>query len=222
MLEVSPRSQARGRWHQPPAQVSYEVSFEATQRRVAQLEGALRALGDARGPEVTVPPGVSEGCKTCSTGSSCHRYSLLNARQFVEKTVGHSLRGANHVGEAVGGRQATSPETPTGSPVASTSTLATGLGSTGCESATDGQFSAVGAGRSCGADSGPRRQTCRRTELLSDDARNKESAHDGPRRAFPVAGGQTGGFKGRFCQEGRCCVLELTSRWHKVSSRWFS
>ena len=47
-----PRSQVRGRLRQQPGRVSAEVSFEAAQRRVAQIEGALRAFGDATGPEV--------------------------------------------------------------------------------------------------------------------------------------------------------------------------
>ena len=56
-------------------------------------------------------------------------------------------------------------------PIARTSTSsATRLGSTGCESATDAQHSAVRAGRSCGADSG------RQGRRVA--ARNKESAQD--------------------------------------------
>ena len=38
------RPQARGRWRQLPARVSPEVSHEAAQKRVAQLEGALKAF----------------------------------------------------------------------------------------------------------------------------------------------------------------------------------
>ena len=48
------RPEARGRWRQPPARVSPEVSQEAAQKRAAQLEGALKAFGDTTGPEVTM------------------------------------------------------------------------------------------------------------------------------------------------------------------------
>ena len=77
------RSQARGRWRQPPAHVSSEVSFEAAQRRVAQLEGALRAFGDSTGPEV-----VSEVCETCSTGSPCGQRHGTIGRRPAQQGVG--------------------------------------------------------------------------------------------------------------------------------------
>ena len=70
-------------------------------------------------------PRISQGCKTCSTGSSCQG-AVCSLRAICGKggkTVGSSRRGANHVGEAVGGRQATSSETLRGSlPVTNPST----------------------------------------------------------------------------------------------------
>ena len=79
-----PRSQARGRWRQPFAQVSFEVSFEAAQRRVAQLESALRALGDAKGPEVAV---LQESFKAAKRAAQVPpvKVQLIHCEQFVAR-----------------------------------------------------------------------------------------------------------------------------------------
>ena len=80
------------------------------------------------------------------------------------------------------------------------------------ESATDGQHSAVGAGRSCGADSDREGRRvvawncCQTTHATGSRPRtaHPRHTHHGPRREFPVVGRQTGGFEGRFCRGGRC------------------
>ena len=80
IIHRRPQDQVRGRWRQPPAQVSAEVSFEAAQRRVAQFESALRAFEDASAPEVTslrrlrnvqVPPCHGAACSVhCKGGET--------------------------------------------------------------------------------------------------------------------------------------------------------
>ena len=193
-----PRSQARGRWRQPFAQVSSEVSFEAAQRRVAQLEGALRAFGDARGPEVTV---VQESLKAAKRAAQVPpvKVQLAHCEQFVaraeERLATHDEEQILLVKQLEDGKQRLLKRRVRGA---------------GCEFATDGQHSAVGAGCSCGADSGRegrrviarnRRQT---THTTGVGPGQHIPAIDGPRRAFLKVGRQTGGFEGRFCQGGRC------------------
>ena len=124
------------------------VSFEATQRRVAQLEGALRAF--ATGPSVTILQKSQVG-ETCCTGSPCRRaaHSVQAVHHEGRETVGSARQGASLV-EAVGGQQhqklrdeVTQSLAPIQAPpdweaqVASLQPMVR---------------SAVGAGRSCGAD----------------------------------------------------------------------
>ena len=182
-----------------------------------------RARGDGS-------PRISQGCETCSTGSSCQgaACSLRAICSKGGKTVGHSRRGANHAGEAVGGRQATSSETPRGSlPVTSTSTSAANrLGSTGCEFATEGQHSAVGAGCSRGANSGREgrcvvaRNRCQTTHTTGSWPRtHPRHAHDGPRRTCPVVGDRQEDLQDAFAMEDDIGVLELTSKMAQGAER---
>ena len=61
-----------------------EVSFEAAQQRVAQLESALRALGDAKGPEVTV---LQESLKAAKRAAQVPpvKVQLVHCEQFVAR-----------------------------------------------------------------------------------------------------------------------------------------
>ena len=77
-----PRSQARGRWRQPFAQVSSKV--EATQRRVAQLGEHFRALGDAKGLEVTVLQELLKVVKRAAQVLPV-KVQLVHCEQFVAR-----------------------------------------------------------------------------------------------------------------------------------------
>ena len=145
------------------------------------------------------------------------------------ETVGNPRRGANLVGEAVGGRQAASSETSRGSlPVTSTSiSSATRLGSTGCEAPTDGSRSAVGAGRFGGAYSGREgrrvlaRYHCQTISARGTRPRTAHSRHThfDHRKACPVVGRETGGFAGwsGLVTGSACWRLQPTERSHPSS-----
>ena len=98
------------------AQFSSEVSFEAAQRRVDQLEGALRAFGDATGPDVKM---LQECLKSAKRAAQVPPVTvqLTQCEQFIAggETVGSAGRGANLVGEAVGGGSAAPSQTSRGS-----------------------------------------------------------------------------------------------------------
>ena len=62
------------------------MSHEAAQKRVAQLEGALKAFGDAQGPSDD-DPGVSRVCETCcaplTAGLSMRAVHCMGARDVA-------------------------------------------------------------------------------------------------------------------------------------------
>ena len=148
------RPQARGRWRQPPARVSRGVSRSSAEtccrarRGVESVWGRYRARGDDSSR-------VSEVCETCSAGPTSHRagLSVRAVHCTGAETVGRTRRGANSVGQAVGGWSAAPTQPPRASfQVGRTSSPATRLGSPGCEPPTNGERLAIRAGRSGGAD----------------------------------------------------------------------
>ena len=192
-----PRSQARGRWRQPFAQVSSEVSFEAAQRRVAQLESALRALGDAKGPEVTV---LQESLKASKRAAQVPpvKVQLVHCEQFVaraEKRLAiHDEERITLVKQLEDGKQrllklreevsqspapAPAPVQPTdwGAQVASLQQMLNTL-----QSERDALAAQIQG---------------EKADVLSHGIVARRRAPQG------VGPGQTGGFEGRFCQGRR-------------------
>ena len=63
-----------------------EVSHEAAQKRVAQFEGALKAFGDATGPEVTI---LQESLKSAKRAAQVH---LSPCRSLSASSSSHGRR----------------------------------------------------------------------------------------------------------------------------------
>ena len=225
-----PRSQARGRWRQTFAQVSSEVSFEAAQRRVAQLESALRALGDARGSEVTV---LQESLKVAKRAAQVPlvKVQLAHCEQFVaraEKRLAiDDEERITLVKQLEDGKQRLLKlrESPShqhqhqfSEQIGEHRLRVCNRWSTLCSR------SGILSRRRFRA----RRQTCRRTESLPDDAHNRELAQDStsppcPRwsqESFPQwLEDRQEDLKDAFAREDDVGVLELTSKMAQGAER---
>ena len=206
------RPQARGRWRQPPARVSPRVLAKPRRKRVAQLEGALKA-SDATGPEVTMIQESLKSAKRAAQVPPSHRtgLSVRAVHCTGAETVGRTRRGANSVGQAAGGWSAASPQPPKVSQSAATSSTATRLGSPGCESPTNGERSAIRAGRIGGADpcGEDRYVTTSRTSGNRPREEHSCNADFDSRRALSMDGRPTGGFTECFCRRRRRSDLRI-------------
>ena len=193
------RSQARGRWRQLPARVSPEVSHEAAQKRVAQLEGALKAFGDATGPEVTI---LQESLKSAKRAAQVPPLTVQvsQCEQFIaraqKRLVAHDEERILLVKQLEDGQQRSAQPPRASFQVGRTSSPATRLGSPGSEPPTNGERFAIKAGRIGGADPCREDRFVATSRASGNRSREEHScnADFDSGRALSVDGRPTGGF----------------------------
>ena len=160
-------------------------------------------------------PGVSEGCETCSTGSSCQGTACTirviccqGGATGPLTTISERLQKLQEEVQSPAPAPVQPPDW--GAQVASNrwSTLCSRSGT--LLRADSGREGRCVVARNC----------CQTTHATGSRPRTAHPcrAHHGPRRAFPVAGRQTGGYEGRICrvnqerQTTSPCCGELLAR----------